>query len=114
MESWKDVNDFEGLYQVSNLGNIKSLKRKGVTQDKILKQPLNKDGYHTVLLWKDRNQFNKVVHRLISIAFIDNVENKPCINHIDGDKTNNSISNLEWCTIGENTRHYHKNAKVVK
>lgn len=112
-EVWKDVKGYEGIYQVSNLGKVKSLERyqKDKSQrnrhykERILKLMKNKYGYLIVDLKKDGRRKASTVHRLVAVAFISNPENKPCINHIDGNKQNNSIQNLEWCTYHENLIH---------
>lgn len=116
-EIWKDVKGFEGLYQVSNIGRVRSLSRSFIQTHRngkvftnfkpgfLLKNLIDKRGYHTVgLRYKNKRQRAKV-HRLVGIAFILNPENKPQINHIDGVKTNNIVSNLEWATNAENVQH---------
>lgn len=113
MEIWKDIKGFEGYYQISNLGRIRSLDRiiemkNGKTRKvkgKILKQSTSVHGYKVVCFRRNGKKENFRVHRLIGEAFIDNQDNKPFINHIDGDKSNNDISNLEWCTAKENANH---------
>lgn len=102
-EVWKDIKGYEGLYQVSNFGKIKS-KRK------ILKQFINHKGYFIIQLSKRNISKTYIVHRLIAEAFIPNTENKPQVNHKDGNKQNNCIDNLEWCTNNENKAH----AKINK
>lgn len=72
-------------------------------------QVKNRDGYLTVRLWKDNKPIVKTVHRIVAIAFVDNPDNKPCVNHIDGVKQNNLVSNLEWVTYSENTKHSYEN-----
>ena len=116
MEVWKDIIDYEGLYQVSNLGRVKSVDRI-VNNDKkkyklkgiLLSKCISKKGYYIVSLCKNSKSKTFLVHRLVSNAFIKNNLNKPCVNHIDGVKTNNKVSNLEWCTYKENTQHALKN-----
>lgn len=108
-EIWKDIIGYEGLYQISNLGNVKSLPRKHSPKNKILKPSLNNKGYLIIKLCKNKKHNQKKMHRLIASAFIPNPENKPQINHIDCVKTNNSIPNLEWCTAKENIVHAEKN-----
>lgn len=113
MEVWKDIEGYEGLYQISNVGNVKSLARAkkdtlGRIQsikEKILKAAADKDGYFRVVLQKNGEKKNKIAHRLVAQAFIPNPDNKPQINHIDGNKQNNRLSNLEWCTLAENRIH---------
>lgn len=106
-EIWKDVKDYEKLYWVSNLGNVKSKKKK-------LKPILNKRGYYKVELSKNGKQKRYFIHRLVAINFIDNPYNKEQVNHKDGCKTNNCVDNLEWCTNLENQRHAIKNGLVNK
>lgn len=102
-EIWKSINDFEELYQVSNKGRIRNASKK------ILKTALNHNGYVTVYLSKHSKKYVKRVHRLVAEAFIANPDNKVQVNHIDGNKQNNNILNLEWCDASENIRHAYKN-----
>ena len=110
MEEWKDIEGYEGLYQVSNLGNVRALKfyhsRNNVH---LLKPTVNKYGYCVVSLHKDKKVKQYRVHRLVAIAFLPNPDNLPYVNHIDCDKTNNSLTNLEWCTQSENVKHGYDN-----
>lgn len=101
-EIWKDVVGYEGLYLISSNGNVKSISRRGAT-GKILK--LNKRRYARVVLTKSCIQHTLSVHRIVATAFITNPSNKPQVNHKDGNKLNNSVSNLEWSTPSENTIH---------
>jgi hypothetical protein len=101
-EIWKDVKGYEGLYQVSNLGRIKSIIRKG----KILSNKSHR--YISVIFYKNKLRKNIRVHRLVAGAFIPNPENKPQVNHIDGNKKNNNVNNLEWNTQLENIRHAYR------
>ena len=93
-EIWKDIKGYEGLYQVSNLGRVKNIKR-----NKVLKPLERKGGYVNVNLY-DRNLKMKTltIHKLVALAFIENISNYPCINHKDENKKNNRVDNLEWCT----------------
>lgn len=112
-EIWKDVNEYEGLYQVSNLGRIKSLEGKKIvflkhlSKEKILIVKKNRCGYLYVGLSKDLKRKSYTIHRLIAKAFIQNPDNKLTVNHINGIKTDNRVENLEWNTSTENV--YHKN-----
>lgn len=98
MEVWKDICDYEGLYQVSNLGSVRSVKRQG-TRGGFLKQRTDKDGYKCVVLFKGNAMKNYFVHRLVAKAFIENKNDFPCVNHKDENKSNNAVGNLEWCTV---------------
>lgn len=108
-EIWKDIPNFEGLYQVSNLGRVKSLEKKVWNryqfikkEEKMLKYGNTPKGYYTVKLYKNSTHCNKKIHRLVAEAFIPNPEGKPQVNHIDGNKKNNNVENLEWCSNKEN------------
>ena len=107
-EVWKDIKGYEGLYQVSNMGKIKSLKFSHGNKEKILKGNKEKFGYLVVTLYKNKGRKNFKIHRLVAETFIPNPKNLPQVNHIDGNKQNNRIDNLEWCTAKENTNHAHK------
>jgi len=97
-EIWKDIKDYEGYYQVSNYGNIKSLHFK---IPKILK-PIDRNGYKFVCLCIDQKRKTLPIHRLVALTFIPNPQNKPNINHKNFITSDNSIFNLEWCTQSEN------------
>ena len=124
-EVWADIQGFEGYYQVSNLGRVRSLPRTvkmhraGKTYDmhhngRILRQSVRKDGYLLVQIFKDSKYFTCVVHRLVAKAFLDNPLNLPEVNHIDGDKKNNKVSNLEWCTRSRNIKHAFEHGLIDK
>lgn len=112
MEEWKDIQGYEGLYQVSNLGRVKSLYRLNSRgqkiKGKILKYSINPKGYAIVILCKNGITKTISVHRLVAIHFIENPNNLNVINHIDGNKINNNITNLEWCTQSENVKHAYR------
>ena len=108
-EIWKDILGYEGLYRISNLGNVMSVKRK-----KLIKSDKRKDGYIQVHLVKNKKMHNCLLHRLLAIAFIDNTNNYEFINHKDGNKSNNVITNLEWCTKKENILHAYNNGLIKK
>lgn len=105
MEIFKDIKGYEGLYQISNLGNVKSLK---FNKQRILKSLKNGRGYLNIRLYK--NDINKTysIHRLVALNFIPNPKNKPDVNHINAIKTDNRIDNLEWTTTQENVNHAFK------
>ena len=114
-EIWKDIEGYQNKFAVSNLGRVKSKARvvnnhTGVIHkpERILKQGFNKKGYPVVYLDDNGTTKMRCVHRLVAIAFIDNPENKPQVNHIDGIKIHSYASNLEWCTNLENQRHARK------
>lgn len=112
-EEWKHVKDYEGLYEISSFGRIRSLPRN-TTKGKIL-IPHLQSGYLKVMLSKNNNKKWYSIHRLVATAFIDNKENKEQVNHIDGNKINNSVNNLEWVTCRENIIHSIKNElKITK
>jgi hypothetical protein len=100
-EIFKDIQDFEGLYQVSNLGRVKSLKYRQQGREEMLSLTANSYGYQWVRLCKKRSS----VHRLVALAFIDKVEGKDFVNHINGNKADNRVENLEWVTKSENSIH---------
>src|SRR5690606_10676441 len=113
LEEWKDVKGYEGLYQVSNMGNVRSLNYKGIkglTQN--LKPALSNKGYFMLPLCKKGKQKTHCVHRLVAESFLEipeELKNKRItVNHKNGVKTNNTIKNLEWCSYSDNNKHAYK------
>ena len=121
-ELWKDIKGYEGRYQVSDIGRVKSLERivirkngsKQYRKERILKSLSKPNGYLYVNLCGSTGKKKFYVHRLVCEAFHENPENKPCVNHIDENKTNNIASNLEWCTVAENINHGTRTARTSK
>lgn len=115
LEVWKDIQGFEGIYQVSNLGRVRNILYFNGGRDKkeprckreirILKLKIRRDGYYEVHLSSGKKDYYPVVHRLVAAAFIPNPENLPVVNHKDENKTNNCVDNLEWCTAKYNREY---------
>lgn len=97
-EEWRDVVGYEGLYQVSNYGEVKSLANDKGKKEKILKPSIDGKGYKCVILCMNGTRKVCKIHRLVAIAFIPNPNNYPIVNHKDENKINNNVNNLEWCT----------------
>lgn len=102
-EIWKDIPNYEGMYQVSNLGRVKSFNYNRTGKEGVLKPKPHRDGYFQVMLYKGgRGKMNKI-HRLVILAFLGQSDLQ--VNHINGIKTDNRLENLEYCTGSENIRH---------
>jgi hypothetical protein len=120
VEEWRDIKGFEGRYQVSNFGRVKSLSR--VTQlngrvrtepEKIMSYTL-RSGYPTLILRKEGKRYSRQIHRLVAEAFIPNPDNLPIVNHKDFTRTNNCVDNLKWCSVEHNVRWSIENMKHPK
>lgn len=117
MEIWKDITGYEGYFQVSNLGNFRSLDRRikyknsgtRLYPGKPLLKETTLDGYQRIVLMKEAIKKRFMCHRIVAQEFIPNPENKPFINHINGNKSDNRVENLEWCTQSENELHSFRN-----
>jgi len=101
-EIWKEIEGYSGDYLISNLGKVKSLRNKN---PKILKPSAGKHVYLQIILYKNNKPFTHKIHRLVADTFIENKDNKLTVNHIDGNKLNNNVNNLEWATYSENIKH---------
>ena len=112
MEIWKDIEGYEGLYQVSSLGRVKRLYKND--KEKILKLMSDRYGYLRVNLYKEGKRKQSKVHRLVAKAFIPNLDNKSQVNHRDEDKTKNRVENLEWATSKENSNHGTRIERMAK
>jgi hypothetical protein len=109
MEIWKEIEGYEGLYKISNYGRVKNIKT-----GRILKSHLNPDGYPIIGLFKDGKQQNIFMHRLVAIAFVENPNNFPFVNHKDENKRNYNIDNLEFCTCKYNLNYGNAQERKVE
>lgn len=114
IETWRDIEGYEGLYEVSNLGNVRSLNYLRTGKTKILKVRKYKNGYLYVDLCKNGKPKNFMIHRLVANAFISNPQNLPQVNHKDENKENNHVSNLEWCTCAYNLNYGTHNQRIAE
>lgn len=121
IEVWKDINGYEGLYQISNLGNVRSVDRmiKHHPKDyfqkgRVLRPAPSRNGYLMVVLVNHNNRKTINVHRLVAEHFIDNPDKFEQVNHIDEDKNNNRVDNLEWCTAKYNANYGTRNMRIRK
>ena len=113
-EIWKDIKGYEGLYQVSSRGRIKSLCFNHTDYSKIMKKGSN-TSYDKIILTHNYKQKTFLIHRLVAETFIPNPFGFKCVNHKDGNKMNNNVENLEWCTYSHNLRHaYTKNLRKAR
>lgn len=109
LEEWRAVVGYEGLYEVSSFGRVRNKNTL-----KVLSQSKSRQGYYRVSLWKINKSIKYSAHRLVALAFIENPDDKPQVNHIDENKTNNCVENLEWCTQIENHNHGTINERISK
>lgn len=115
IEIWKKIKDLEGFYEISNLGNVKSISRVvnssvqkcgfRIIKEKIKQSQDNGKGYKQLYVQVNNKRKLFYIHRLVAQSFLPNPENKPQVNHINGIKTDNRVQNLEWCTSNENRKH---------
>ena len=110
-EIWKEVVGYEGLYEISNFGRVKSLNYKHTGKEKIINFGKNPKGYYKVALFNDSIRKDTLVHRMVAEAFIPNPDNLPHVNHKDENKTNNRVDNLEWCTNQYNINYGTRNKR---
>ena len=114
IEIFKDIKDYEGLYQVTNFGNVWSLNYRNTGRAELMTPVEDTYGYLHVELWKNGGRKKCKVHRLVAQTFIPNPDNLPQVNHIDEDKTNNRVENLEWKTPKGNMNHGTRNERIAK
>lgn len=114
-EIWRNIDGFENLYQISNLGRVKSLGNgnSNNSKERILKPGNIGNGYLFVHLWKEGKRKKYLVHRLVASAFLENPNNLPQVNHINENKTDNSVKNLEWCSSEYNCNYGSRNERMA-
>lgn len=111
-EVWKDIPNYEGLYQISNLGRVKSLSRKWSPKETILKAEGKSEEYLHVSLWKNRVSYHLYIHKCVAQLFLPNPNNYIYVNHRDEDKRNNIADNLEWCDAKYNSNYGTRNNRI--
>jgi hypothetical protein len=119
MEIWKDIIGYEGLYQISNIGRVKSLNRIVIrkngyslpVKERIIAFHKHRDGYNMVRLWNNKSKLC-TIHRLVAQSFLDNPNNYPNVHHCDNDPSNNSVDNLEWVTQAKNIQYASKYGRM--
>lgn len=113
-ERWQAIPNYKGLYEVSSLGRVRSLNYRKTGKTQILKLVINKKGYLQVELWKEGKKKNYKVHRLVAEAFLENPQNLPQVNHLDENKQNNNVENLEYCDLKYNCNYGTRNERMGK
>ena len=113
-EVWKDIEGYEGLYQVSNTGRVRSLNYKRQNKIKTLKLFKTYRGYYRVSLIKDKKKKDVFIHRLVAKAFLNSIPEKTYVYDKNGNKVDNSVTNLEWCTQSENIKHAYDTGLKMK
>jgi len=121
IEEWRDIPEFKGKYQASNKGRIRSLDREEKrlghiyrVKGRVMSQSVNPNGYRVARMSLNSVVRHKSVHRLIMLAFCENPDNKPSVNHINSDRQDNRLENLEWCTNQENSNHMKQSNRSLK
>ena len=119
METWSSINGYKGIYEVSNIGRVKSLARVikcpnyiSMVKEIVMKSHFNGSGYKKISLINGNDRKSFYIHRLVAETFIKNINGLKEVNHKDGDKENNISSNLEWCTHSENIKHAYDNSLI--
>ena len=114
MEEWKDIKGYEGIYQISNKGRVKSLNYNRTGKEKIREGTVDNTGYKIISLSKNGKEKKYSIHRLVAQAFLPNPDNLPVVNHKDENKLNNNVENLEWCTHKYNCNYGTRNERTSK